>query len=204
MPRFNYVNNDKPELMVDFSKKRSDSDGNVLYRFNDWDKGLRSKTKKYRENAFNVGRKLDFINMDYMGGNVGKGFHKHTQANKYKYRMRRHIEKKDENEFNDENLVLEEQAQDIMGYRQLDKSKAKQLMTFRKKKQNDGDNHGKGYFGAGLLKTIKEDEVNAKNNNKDNYKPIPKNEFSSLSKGIKKDKLEFSDNKNFSQATDGI
>ena len=133
MPRFNYVNNDKPEFMVDFTKSRNDSEAKVLYRFNNWDRGLRSRTKNYRNNAFNLGRKLDFIDMDYMGGNCAKGFNKHTQAIQYKYRMRRHIEKKDENEFNDEDLVLEEQATqggDVMGYRQLDKSRAKELMDF--------------------------------------------------------------------------
>lgn len=206
MPRFNYVNNDKPEFMVDFTKSRNDSEANVLYRFNDWDKGLRSRTKNYRNNAFNLGRKLDFIDMDYMGGNCAKGFNKHTQAIKYKYRMRRHIEKKDENEFNDEDLVLEEQATqggDVMGYRQLDKSRAKELMSFRKKPKNDGDNHSKGYFGAGMLKTQRQEEIDAKNNNKDTYMVQPTNEFSSLAQGIKQEKLEYAD-KNFSQATDGI
>lgn len=206
MPRFNYVNNDKPEFMVDFTKSRNDSEANVLYRFNDWDKGLRSRTKNYRNNAFNLGRKLDFIDMDYMGGNCAKGFNKHTQAIQYKYRMRRHIEKKDENEFDDENLALEEQATqggDVMGYRQLDKSRAKELMSFRKKPKNDGDNHGKGYFGAGMLKTQRQEEIDAKNNNKDTYMVQPTNEFSSLAQGIKQEKLEYAD-KNFSQATDGI
>lgn len=206
MPRFNYVNNDKPEFFTDFSKSRNESDAKVLYRFNNWDRGLRSRTKNYRNNAFNLGRKLDFIDMDYMGGNGAKGFHKHTQALQYKYRMRRHIEKKDENEFNDENLALEEQATqggDVMGYRQLDKSRAKELMDFRKKPKNDGDNHGKGYFGAGMLKTQRQEEINAKNNNKDDYMIQPTNEFSSLAQGIKQEKLEYGD-KNFSQATDGI
>lgn len=206
MPRFNYVNNDKPEFMVDFTKSRNDSEANVLYRFNDWDKGLRSRTKNYRNNAFNLGRKLDFIDMDYMGGNCAKGFNKHTQAIQYKYRMRRHIEKQDKNEFDDENLALEEQATqggDVMGYRQLDKSRAKELMSFRKKPKNDGDNHGKGYFGAGMLKTQRQEEIDAKNNNKDTYMVQPTNEFSSLAQGIKQEKLEYAD-KNFSQATDGI
>ena len=206
MPRFNYVNNDKPEFFTDFSKSRNESDAKVLYRFNNWDRGLRSRTKNYRSNAFNLGRKLDFIDMDYMGGNGAKGFHKHTQALQYKYRMRRHIEKKDENEFDDENLALEEQATqggDVMGYRQLDKSRAKELMDFRKKPKNGGDTHGKGYYGAGLLKTQRQEEINAKNNNKDDYMVQPTNEFSSLAQGIKQEKLEYGD-KNFSQATDGI
>tara|TARA_Y100000401_G_scaffold116725_1_gene123200 strand:+ start:2394 stop:2972 length:579 start_codon:yes stop_codon:yes gene_type:complete len=192
--------------MVDFSKSRSDSDSKVIYRFNNWDRGLRSRTKNFRNNAFNLGRKLDFIDMDYMGGNSAKGFHKHTQSIQYKYRMRRHIEKKDENEFDDENLALEEQATqggDVMGYRQLDKSKAKELMNFRKKPKNDGDNYSKGYFGAGMLKTQRQEEIDTKNNNKDTYKSQKPNEFSSLAQGIKKEKLEYAD-KNFSQATDGI
>lgn len=206
MPRFKYVNDDKPEFMIDFTKSKNDSDAKVLYRYNDWDKGLRSRTKNYRNNAFNLGRKLDFIDMDYMGGNGAIGFHKHTKGSLYKYRMRRHIEKKDENEFDDENLALEEQATqggDVRGYRQLDKSRAKELMNFRKKPKNDGDAHSKGYYGAGLLKTQRQEEIDSKNNNKDAYKVQPSNEFSSLSQGIKQEKLEYAD-KNFSQATDGI
>lgn len=206
MPRFNYVNNDKPELMVDFKKTRNDSNNKVIYRWNDWDKGLRSRTKNFRAKSWSVERKVPFINMDYMGGNDGIGFHKHTKANLYKYRMRRHKEKKEEHGFDDENLALEEQGTqggDVMGYRQLDKSKAKALMTFRKKPLNEGDNHGKGYFGAGLLRTQKQDEIDKKNNNKDAYKNKPVNEFSSLAQGIKKEKLEYS-SQNISQATDGI
>lgn len=206
MPRFNYVNDDKKEFMVDFSKTRKEGDGNVIYRFNDWDKGLRSRTKNFRNNAFNLGRKQDFVDMDYMGGNSGIGFHKHTKTNMYKYRMRRHVEKKEDHELNDENLALEEQATqggDVMGYRQLDKSKAKALMTFRRKPLNEGDNHGKGYYGAGLLKTQRQEEIDRKNNNKDDYKVLPPNEFSSLAQGIKKEKLEYA-TEDISQATDGI
>ena len=205
--RLKYINTDRTTLehKVDFSKKNNNSDDKTIYRFNDWDKGLRSRTKKFRTNGFNE-KRLTFINNDYMGGNNMIGFHKHTMGSMYKYRMRRHEEKSDEHELNDENLILEEQATqggDVMGYRQLDKSKAKALMTFRKKKYNEGDNHGKGYFGAGLLRSQKLDEINSKNNNKDNYKIEPDNEFSSLSVGIKKEKLEYSKN-NFTQATDGI
>ena len=206
MPRFNYINNDKPELLVDFTKSRNDGDGKVIYRFNDWDKGLRSRTKNFRENAFNLGRAQQFIDMDYMGGNDGKGFHKHTQASLYKFRMRRHKTIESKHELDDENLALQEQATqggDVMGYRQLDKSKAKALMTFRKKPLNEGDNHGKGYFGAGLLKVQRQEEIDSKNNNKDEYKVEPPNEFSSLAQGVKMEKLEYAD-KNFSQATDGI
>ena len=206
--RFKYTNTDKTTLehKIDFSKKiNNNNDDNTIYRFNDWDKGLRSRTKNFRKNGFNE-KRLDFINNNYMGGNNAIGFHKHTMSSMYKYRMRRHEEKPDEHELNDENLALEEQATqggDVMGFRQLDKSKAKALMTFRKKKYNEGDNHGKGYFGAGLLRSQKLDEINKKNNNKNNYKVEPENEFSSLSIGIKKEKLEYNKNK-FTQATDGI
>ena len=76
-------------------------------------------------------------------------------------------------------------------------------MSFRKKPLNNGDNHGKGYYGSGLLRTQRQQEIDAKNNNKDDYKVLPPNEFSSLAEGIKQEKLEYAD-KNFSQATDGI
>ena len=49
---------------------------------------------------------------------------------------------------------------------------------------------GKGYFGAGLLRSNYQDEVNRKNNNKDTYKIDPENEFSSLSVGIVKNALK--------------
>jgi hypothetical protein len=205
--RFNYINTDRTTLehKVDFEKKTNNKDDKIIYRFNDWDKGLRSRTKNFRKNGFNE-KRLEFINMNFMGGNDGIGFHKHTQASMYKYRMRRHVEKPDEHELDDENLALEEQATqggDVMGFRQLDKSKAKALMQFRKKPLNEGDSHGKGYFGAGLLKEKRQEEIDAKNNNKDNYKVEPENEFSSLSVGIKKEKLEYSKS-NITQATDGI
>ena len=206
MPRFNYVNDDKKEFMVDFSKTKNDSDSKVIYRYNDWDKGLRSRTKNYRTKAFNLGRKLDFIDMDYMGGNGGIGFHKHTKATQYKYRMRRHKEETKKGDLDDENLALEEQATqggDVMGCRQVDKSKAKALMTCSKKALNDVDNLGKGFYGAGLLKVKRQEEIDTKNNNKDTYMVHQENEFSSLSLGIKSEKLEYAD-KNFSQATDGI
>ena len=54
-----------------------------------------------------------------------------------------------------------------------------------------------------MLKTQRQEEIDAKNNNKDAYKVQPPNEFSSLAQGIKQEKLEYAD-KNFSQATDGI
>lgn len=195
MPRFNYVNTDKPELLVDFSKTRSDSDSKVIYKFSEWDKGLRSRTKKYRANANNRGRRLDFIDINYMGGNMGSGFHKHfSGSSNYKYRFKRHIDKEDEVELNEEDVIAQRLAMeggDTRGYRKLDTSYAKELRNFRKKKSNKGDNnHGKGYFGAGLLRTRYQEEVDAKNNNKEAYKIEPENEFSSLSVGIIKNKLK--------------
>ena len=76
-------------------------------------------------------------------------------------------------------------------------------MSNGKPSTTSGDNHGKGYYGAGLLKTQRQEEIDRKNNNKDNYKPQPPNEFSSLAQGIKKEKLEYA-TEDISQATDGI
>lgn len=194
MPRFNYVNTDKPELLVDMSRSRSDSDAKVIYKFSEWDKGLRSRTKKYRANANNRGRRLDFIDMNYMGGNMGSGFHKHfSGASNYKYRFKRHKDKEDEVELNEEDLIAQRltmEGGDTRGYRKLDVRSAKELRTFRKRKVNKGDDHGKGFFGAGLLRSKYQEEVNSKNNNKDAYKNEPESEFSSLSVGIIKNKLK--------------
>jgi hypothetical protein len=196
MPRFNYVNTDKPELLVDMSRGRSNNDSKVIYKFSEWDKGLRSRTKKYRNNAKNRGRKCDFINMNYMGGNMGSGFHKHMSGpnDNYKYRFKRHIDKEKEVELDEEDVIAQRlvmEGGDTRGYRKLDTSTAKELRNFRKKKSNKGDNnHGKGYYGAGLLRSKYQEEVNNKNNNKEAYKNVPDNEFSSLSVGIIKNKLK--------------
>ena len=193
MPRFNYVNTDKPELLVDMSATRSDSDSKVIYKFSEWDKGLRSRTKKYRANANNRGRKFNFIDMDYMGGNMASGFHKHNSGPNYKYRFKRHLDKVKEVELDEGDLISQRlvmQGGDTRGFRKLDTRGAKELRTFRKKKANKGDDHGKGFFGAGLLRSKYQDEVNSKNNNKDAYKNEPESEFSSLSVGIIKNKLK--------------
>lgn len=197
MRRFNYINTDKPELLIDMSKTRSNDDSKVIYKFSEWDKGLRSRTKKYRENAWNPGRRLDFIDMNYMGGNMGSGFKKHFSGeSNYKYRFKKHIEKDTDKdiELNEEDLIAQRLAMeggDTRGYRKLDTTYAKELRNFRKKKSNKGDNnHGRGYFGAGLLRSKYQEEVDRKNNNKDAYKEEPENEFSSLSVGIIKNKLK--------------
>ena len=193
MPRFNYVNTDKPELLVDMSRTRSDSDSKVIYKFSEWDKGLRSRTKKYRQNANMRGRKFDFIDMNYMGGNMGSGHHKHNSGPNYKYRFKRHVDKDDDVELDEEDVIAQRlvmEGGDTRGFRKLDTRGAKELRTFRKRKANKGDDHGKGYFGAGLLRKKYQEEVNSKNNNKDAYKNQPENEFSSLSVGIIKNKLK--------------
>lgn len=193
MPRFNYVNTDKPELLVDMSRTRSDDDSKVIYNFSEWHKGLRSRTQKYRQNANMRGRKFDFIDMNYMGGNMGSGFHKHNSGPNYKYRFKRHVDKNNEVEFNEEDIIAQRLAMeggDVRGYRKLDVSAARELRTFRKRKANKGDDHGKGYFGAGLLRSKYKEEVDAKNNNKDAYRAPPESEFSSLSVGIIKNKLK--------------
>jgi len=210
MKRFTYKNSDIIENSP-FNKKSvplpSQMPNAQKWNLQEWDSGLTHRTTYFRQNAFKT-KKNTFLDMNYSNSNLGKGFHKHEKGNSYKYRFTK-IKDETEGKLKELDLIKEEQREeggDVMGYARLSIGKAKDIQRFRRKPYHTGDNHGKGYFGSGLRKYMYMEEINRLNNNKNNYLEQEDNEFNSIQEGIKREKLELSNQNpnSFPTATDGI
>ena len=215
MTKFNYVNDEKKPLKANtIYRTISFNKGSVslpiklpgVNHFSKRDAGLFHKTKNFRDKAYNIYENT-FVDRNYSGGNDGKGFHKHNRPAEYKYNFNKTKPPK-ESKLTEEELALEQQRYeggDVRGYARLDIKRAKQLMKLRNKPRNEGDNHSKGMFGAGMRKYKRMEEIDRVNNNKETYLEKENEEFGDLFEGIKKEKLEYTkDYKEFNNATDGI
>ena len=214
MTKFKYVNDEKKRLKANIiyktipfnqpSKPLPDKFPG-LNTFNKWDAGLYHRTKYFRNNSYEH-KPNKFIDLNYNGGNGGRGFYNHNRKPDYKYNFSKTIEEKPK-ELNEEDMVLEEQryqGADVRGFVRLDISRAKKTIAFRKKPRNNGERHSKGLYGKGIPKYEREEEILKKNNNAETYMEKDNEEFGDLFEGIKKEKLEYNQNKDFKNATDGI
>ena len=204
--RFNYINTDKPEFMVDMSNIRNNNEKNIIMSWSEWDKGLKSKSQGFRSKSWTSSTISPFFNLDYYNSNGGQGLHRHEKGNSYKYKFQKPIGRSIKGDLNNDNMVLEEQrlqGGDVMGNVNLSEKRATNTLKFRNKATNKGINHGYGYFGSGQSKYEYQDRANKENNKNDYKTPEYDEEFISLSLGMKKNKLEYSDYR-FTQATDGI
>lgn len=210
--KFNYVNDEQKPFKANPIYKITKINQNSVKlpnklpgvnHYNKWERGLFPRTKEFRDKSFHVYENT-FVDRNYSGGNDAKGFHKHKDANQYKYNFNKTKPPK-EADLTEEELALEKQrleGGDVRGYVRLDIKKAKALIKMRNRARNQGDKHGKGIFGAGLKKYQRLDEINKKNNNKETYAEMENEEFGDLFDGIKKNNLQDPDN--FKNATDGI